>query len=207
MWQELSKRQREDYLATDRPFHPSVLPAAVESWASLAAASRARARAYAELGDDVSAAEYERQAVLADERHKRRPPGEITPEQRHQLALATLFTLAVFTYLDGLRTMSRKDVDGVVSDLQEAGKECVAAAFRRHAAMPQVAPFLVTRRRTDPRLEAFVERIAHETTRLFGSALYGVIATITNVAFERSDPDRQTIRAILKPRTPRRNSR
>ncbi|HUK10125.1 MAG TPA: hypothetical protein VLX09_19800 [Stellaceae bacterium] len=202
VWRELSKHPRRNYVPSERPFHSSTLPPAIESWPALAAALRIRATEYRELGDEASADMLDRQAAAADVRGKGRAPGEISLEEQHQMALVTLFGVAVSAYLNRSSTFTRKEVDSVIAKLEATGKDDLAAAYRRHAADPRVAPFIVTRRRTDPRLEAFVETLARETTKLFGSPLYGVIATIANVAFERSDLSRRGIRAILNSRTP-----
>jgi hypothetical protein len=198
VWDELNKRQRENYLPTERLHYPSTLPAAIESWKAMAAAQRKRAEEYAELGDEASAAMLERMAASAESRHRNVPPSEPSNEERHQIALAILFAVAVATYLDGARTVTQKNVESVIARLESAGKEQSAAGFRRQAGDPENARFISTRHRTEPRLEAFVERVGRTTTKLFGNPLYGVIATIANVAFEQSDLTGPKIRAMLR---------
>jgi hypothetical protein len=198
VWDELRKRQRENYVPTDKLHHPSTLPAALESWEALAAAQRKRAEEYAELGGELPSAMLQRSAGWAEARHLNAPPTELSQVERHQIALATLFAVAVATYLDGPRTVTQKEVESVIAGLESAGKERIAAGFRRQAGEPENARFVSTRHRTEPRLEAFVEMLGGTTEKMFGRSLYGVVATIANVAFERSDLTREKIRAMLR---------
>jgi hypothetical protein len=198
VWDELNKHRRENYVPTERLHYPSTLPAAIESWEGLAAAQRKRAEEYAQLGGEASAAMLESMAASAEARHRNAPPSDLSSEGRHQIALATLFAVAVHTYLDAPRTVTQKEVESVIAGLESAGKEQSAAAFRRQAGDPENARFISTRHRTEPRLEAFVERVGGTATELFGSPLYGVIARIANVAFERSDLTGPKIRAMLR---------
>lgn len=201
VWRELTKRRRENYVSTERPFHPSTLPQAVELWAATAAALRRRAAEYRELGDEIIACEFEHEAALAQARHQNDTSQQITDPQRHDLALVMTFFLAVAHYLAGAKTVTQKEFNAHVDRLRAAGKMGIVDALERHAADPQVARFIVKRRRTDPRLEGFVEAVASEVAALFGDQFYGVIATLANVVFERCDLTRQRIRAILKVRT------
>lgn len=202
VWQDLDKRVRRDHRPTEKPFYRSTLPAAVESWGSLAAAWRARARQYRELGDALTAEGYEQNAAAMEEFDRKHPPTALAAEERHQLALATFFAMAVAAYQDRSRTVSRAEVNRVISDSVNKSREGQAAAYRRAAADPDVSRLIVARHRTDSRLEAFVETLARWTTQIFGVPLYGIIATTANVAFERTDLDRQRIRAMLKTRAP-----
>jgi hypothetical protein len=200
VWQELSKHQREEYVTTAKPFHPATLPQAVESWADMAAALRSRAAEYGELGGAALAAKYEKRALAAEERHRARASGASSDAERHEVALAIIFTVAVALYREGLKTVTQRELDQHVEALRSAGRNEIAAAYERHAEKPAVARFFVERKRTNARLEAFIEGLAGQTNPLFGKPLYGVIATIANIAFERSDLDRQHVRAILKTR-------
>ena len=68
----------------------------------------------------------------------------------------------------------------------------------RQANDPTNKQYLVDRQRTDARIEAFVKALATETAKIFGSPLYGVLAILTNIAFEGSGYDQQRIRALLR---------
>jgi hypothetical protein len=197
VWDELNKHQRQNYVATDKRYHASRLPKALESWRTMAAAQRQRATEYAELDGGDIAAVLRRMGAWADVLHRQAPPTKLSGEEGHELALVSLFVAAVATYLDAPRTVSQKEVDSVIAALEAAGKESIAAGFRRHAAYPRNTRFIVARHRTEPRVEAFVETVRSHTQGLFGTPLYGVIATIANVAFERCDLTRQKIRALL----------
>jgi hypothetical protein len=198
VWDELRKHQRENHVPTKKLRYSPILPAALESWGTLAAAQRKRAEEYAELGGEASATMLGHMAASAEARQSDAPPSELSSEGHHQMALATLFAVAVATYLEAPRTVTQKEVESVITGLELTGKEQMAAGFRRQAVDPENARFISTRHRTEPRLEAFVERVGSTTTKLFGNPLYGVIARIANVAFERSDLTRPKIRAMLR---------
>ncbi len=150
------------------------------------------------MGDEAAALEFERHAVAAEAWHGLHPPEPLSETQRHDLALATVFTLVVALYSAGLKTLTESELDRVTEGLAARGQHERATALARKATEPEAARYIVQRRRSDAQIEAFVEGLATETTRMFGRPFYGVIATLTNVAFERSNFDRQRIRAILK---------
>jgi hypothetical protein len=198
VWHELTKRKRHGYVSTDEPFHPSRLPKAVESWENMAEAERSVAAGYQELGGQDIAADHARRAKAAEARHQRRPARPITQEQQHELAYAMVFARAVSLYCESLKTVTQKEVKQHIEALRANGQDEMAAAYERQFKTPEVARYVVRRRRTDPRLEAFIEGLAALTRKLFGQPLHGVIAIVTNVAFDRTDFDRERVRAILK---------
>lgn len=198
VWVELTKHQRENYRATQTPFHASSLPKEIESWRTLAQAHRQRAADFRELGDSDEAAWYDNEAHFMEARHKQIQNSEITAEQRHELALADLFSRAVASYASGAETITRAEFERHLEELRVSGQSTVADAYERQASSNVGSRFLVNRRRTDARLEAFVETIALETQILFGQPFFSTIATITNVAFDRNDLSRQRIRTILR---------
>tara|TARA_R110000868_G_scaffold70819_3_gene207983 strand:- start:21718 stop:22461 length:744 start_codon:yes stop_codon:yes gene_type:complete len=198
VWSELLKHQRDNYRVTQTPFHDSKLPKEIESWDALAQTHRQRAADFRELGGNDEAAWYDNEASFMESRHKQIQNSEITLEQRRELALVDLFSRAVAAYASGTETITRKEFGQYLGELRASGQSGVADAYERQASSEVGSRFLVDRRRTDARLEAFVETIALETNTLFGQPHFGTIATITNVTFDRSDFSRQRIRTILK---------
>lgn len=199
VWQELGKHKREGAPTAER-FYKAVLPAAVQSWAGLAEAWRGRATDYRALGDEATATRYEDYAVAAEARQASHPPQPLNEEEQRGMVLAMVFTLAVSSYLGGLEMVSRTALQRHTDDLRGRGQGLVADALEDQTKNPESAKFIVNRKRSDPRINAFVEGMAKEMRTMFGQDMPGVIATITNVAFDRSDYDRDRIRALLKAR-------
>jgi len=118
-----------------------------------------------------------------ESRHEQIQNSEITPEQRRALALADLFSRAAAAYASGAETITRKEFSQYLKELRASRHSSEADAYERHASSNVGSRFLVDRRRTDARLEAFIETIALETRTIFGKPFYSTIATIANVAF------------------------
>jgi hypothetical protein len=114
------------------------------------------------------------------------------------LAMATLFATAVSLILTDLRTVRRSDLDSFIAALRAQRQAKQAEAYERQAALAANTPYIVTRQRTDARIEAFVKGMGNLTRTMFNSNLYGVLATLTNVAFEDAGYDQQRIRALLR---------
>ena len=199
-WRELTKRKREEHVSNTDPFHPSQLPRAVESWQSLGQAESQHAAEFRELGDEESAGIHEERAAMMSSGRLPDTSKRPSAQEQEQLALALIFFSAIAIYCAGYQTISRKDLGAWVDDLRSAGKNDIADAYERHAAQPQNAKIIVGRRRTDPRIEAFIELMASQTRETFGAVLPTTIATITNVVFEGADFNRDAVRAILKDR-------
>jgi hypothetical protein len=66
---------------------------------------------------------------------------------------------------------------------------------------PQVDydPWIITRRRKNLELRTFVASLSITTEQLFGEALCGALATISNVRFNRADVTRGKVREMLHP--------
>jgi hypothetical protein len=67
-------------------------------------------------------------------------------------------------------------------------------------------PWVIGRYRGDMRLRTYAAWIANSSKELFGQQLYGTLATITNVVFERSDMTGSKIREMLRARPGRRQT-
>lgn len=199
VWQDLSKYNRNGGPALER-FYKAGLPAAVRSWADMAEAWRGRATEYRALGDEATATRYDQYAAASEGQEGARPPEPLNDEAQRGIVLAIVFTLAFSLYASGLSVVSRRDLDRRTADLRTKGQGSIADTLEHQAKKPENAKFIVNRKRSDPRINAFVEGMAKEMRAMFGKDMPGVIATITNVAFDRSDYDRDRIRAVLKAR-------
>ncbi len=197
VWTELSKSARTPADPTSLRYWKSTLPRETESWAELARAFRQKAKDLQKWNDDAGARDAAERALAAELLHASQPPQPLSSDERHDMALATVFVLAVSHYCARLQTIKNPDFASFIKDLEAQGDEKLASAFRREAAKPEVSRYFVKRRRTDPRVEAFVEGIAGRMAEIFPVTLYGVIATLTNAVFEREDLNRQKVRAIL----------
>jgi len=200
VWQDLGKHKREGAPTSER-FYDAAPPAAVRSWAGLAEAWRARATEYRALGDEATAAQYELYAAATQGREGASPPAPLNEADERGNVLATVFTLAFSLYASGVIVVSRRDLERRIEDLRARGLASIADALEHQAKSLEGAKFIVDRRRSDPRINAFVEGMAKEMRAMFGQDMPGVIATITNVVFDRSDYDRDRIRALLKDRS------
>ena len=200
VWQELGKHKREGAPAAER-FYEAVPPAAVRSWAETAKALCVRAAEYWALGDEFTALHYEYEAAAAAGRERDGTVVPLNDDDERGIVLATVFTLAFSLYTSGHGVVSGRDLERRASDLRAKGRASIADALGRQAKSPEGAKFIVNRKRSAPRINAFVEGMAKEMRTMFGQDMPGVIATITNVAFDRSDYDRDRIRALLKDRS------
>jgi hypothetical protein len=199
-WQDLQKHKRENYVRTPSQFYETELPDAVRSWAGMRTAWQERATEYRELGDEATARQYENFAALAETRQESCSVEKLTEADRHGIVLALIFALAVGLYRAGLEMVARSNLERQIESLRTSGQADAADVLDRHARMPDNARFLVARKRGDQRIHAFVRGMAKELCTVFGQDMPGVIATFTNVAFDRSDYDRDRVRALLKTR-------
>jgi hypothetical protein len=198
VWEEIGKRKRVRYVRSEKYFYSVHLPAETESWPNLARALRQEENKLRELGDRSGAERFTSLATDAEARatsagsdtHPDFPPQE--------LAKAVIFALVLGIFRAGLQTIRTSDFGALIARLRAEGKEQEAEAYLQQAQDPKNKQFLVDRQRTDARIEAFVKGLATETTKLFGSPLYGVLAILMNVAFEGAGYDQQRIRALLR---------
>jgi hypothetical protein len=200
VWQEFSKRVRDGYQPTTARFYPATLPPQCDSWASLAAHLREHAAKERSLGRDAEAEKLERTAAAVAHRDRVGVTFDPPPDMQHDMALSALFTIAVARFWQQPETATLKELEQRVAAAREAGRADVARAFEGLLDDPGARRFIVARRRTDPRLEAYVEAMTIECRRLFGHDLPGIVATLTNVAFERNDITRDRARALTKVR-------
>jgi hypothetical protein len=157
-----------------------------------------RASEYRALGDNAAAARFEDLASKAEAQSSSDQPAPLSMGDERELVFVLVLVQAFSLYCAGLETVGRADVEERIATLRAAGKPDIAEAFERQAKTPENSRFIVERKRGDQRIRAFVEGMATQMRAMLGQDMPGVIATITNVAFGRSDYDRDRIRALLE---------
>lgn len=202
VWAELNKKERDDYRKSDRPFYQATLPPAAASWTALSVATEKQADVERRFGRTEQAEKFQRVAALMkllDPFSVRHDP---SAEMQHEMALSSLFCFAAARFVQQPETVTERELNAIVLTERSNGRDDVAVAYEGLAQDPVESRFIVKRRRTDARLEAYVESLALDCRNLFRKDLYGVIATITNVVFDRNDMTDARIRTILRARTP-----
>ena len=99
--------------------------------------------------------------------------------------------------------LSRLGASHFVEELDKAAADCDLQAELRGPA--RVDPFLVARqsdRLGDPWVRGFIINTAECCQALFGEKMLGVVATMANVAFERTDLTEDRVRGVFR-RAPR----
>jgi hypothetical protein len=138
----------------------------------------------------------------------------LTPFARQEEASVRLYTF-VFEAADVAGTMIQSDADNVLrvsndklsdleelrelglkSDLSEIERELRELRF--HVKQFDSSPFRVERDTGDERLRGFAIAVGFRTKELFGFSLNGVIATLANVALNRSDVTDKQIREMRR---------
>jgi hypothetical protein len=188
VWDEIGKHKRIRHVTSEQWFYSVHLPAETESWPNLARALRQEENKLRELGDRSGADRFN--SLATGDAHPELPPQE--------LAKAMIFALVLGLFSAGLHTVRKSDFNGLIARLRAEGKEPEAEAYLRQAQDPKNKQFLVDRQRTDARIEAFVKGLATETRKIFETPLYGILAILTNVAFEGAGFNQQRIRALLR---------
>ncbi|NOT39103.1 MAG: hypothetical protein HOP13_01275 [Alphaproteobacteria bacterium] len=200
VWQELGKKKRDDYQRTNTPSHPGTPPPQCDTWASLATSLRAHAAKERSFGRDAEAEKLEQTAAAVADRDRAGVSFESPPDMKHDMALAALFTLAIARFWQRPETATLKELQARIAFEREIGRLGVAKAFESLLGDPVAHRFIVARRRTDARLEAYAEAMTIECRKLFGQDMPGIVATLTNVAFARNDITRDRVRALTKVR-------
>ena len=92
-----------------------------------------------------------------------------------------------------------EDAEDILGEHGARQLQRIAAACENEAtAILSLIPSLVSRRhRGDERLRAYVAWLASTTEKLFGTPMYTMLATITNVALNRSDVTNDRVKEIL----------
>jgi len=202
VWEEVGKHKRINYQSTTEHFYDPQLPVEVRSWSALADAWRREAKNLRSLGDEAAAKQFEAWAqAVPDEASASSKP--LTNEQQLDVAMAMLLCEAFAHFDAGLRTVRKPSFGKFLEALRAKGQPDVADTYERLAAEERYAPYLVSRQRTDARIQAFVIGLGAMTRAVFGSPLYGVLAILVNVTFEGTEfkdgeYDQQRIRVLLR---------
>jgi hypothetical protein len=121
-------------------------------------------------------------------------------EEFHNRAMATLFNTAARRYFwNPIITRAKLDerrrpyLEAAAAN-RKAGREDFAVECERRAARLGEGLVVVTRATGDLRLRGYLTNLAADVKKLYGTMLYGTVATIAGVVFER----RVTIMMVRK---------
>jgi hypothetical protein len=197
VWRELGRHRRDNHISTADLFRNPTLPDAILSWETTARELRNRAVALRQLGADHDAGQIQTSAAAIESRLDPAIPigSELPPEG---IELAHLFAQIVSVYVNARDMVSDKELEAHVARLRSSGQEDIASAFERQSKEPSNARFLVQRRRTDGRQNAFIEGMGIIMRDMYEISMPGVIATLANVVFETDSFHRERVRAILE---------
>jgi hypothetical protein len=230
VWAELLKRKRAKYRTTADFFH-SASSGLQTFWTPEARSRRRRAALICSLNGGEPSAEakhLETSALLAEFAGTAClfPRYEGQPEiPRQQLALAFLFHQTFAFARQKPRAVSQSDAQTtrnhcvamakrILADnieLQRLGGypderlERAASAYLERAddvAPAPGSPLLVNRKHgRNDLIKGFVLELAATTKAIFGASLFGTVATLTNVAFDRADITAGQIRRMVPSHT------
>jgi hypothetical protein len=82
--------------------------------------------------------------------------------------------------------------------LADVASLCQEHAFGMEPILPTDEPDLIVRNRGNTELRTYIARLAHVTSELFGTPLYGVLATLANVTFENELMTDEKVRTLLR---------
>jgi hypothetical protein len=230
VWAELLKRKRAKYKTTAVYFHPAS-SGLETFWTPEARSRLRRANAIRSLDDGEPSAEakhVETLAVLAEFAGVAclLPRYEGQPEiPRQHLALMALFHQASELARQKPRAVSQSDArttrnrcvamaKRILADNSELQRlrgyrderlERAAFAYMERAddlAPAPGSPLLVNRKHgRNESTKGFVLELAATTKAIFGASLFGTVATLTNVAFDRADITAGQIRRMVPSHT------
>jgi hypothetical protein len=223
VWNELLRRERVNYKSAKAFVHPASQPGRDSSWTPEARYWRHRAQELRRLGGRENDREADDLVLMANISEL----GEVMfllgddseDESPQDLALAFVLLQALKLAKEKPRPVSLAESRKVRHHYETMAKiiraEAVAhkhdarlceAAFLYDAMADKAAPaagspLLVKRKRaSDERALGFVRALATTTREIFGARLCGTIATIANVALERTDLTSAIVRKMLDSR-------
>jgi hypothetical protein len=222
VWTELQRRKRTDYAPTNEYLHPVSEAGPHLSWTHRTQSLRRRAAELRECGgtglEEAARLEISARLIQLTETTLLVPwSGEPSPQD---LALACFFNQVVelaksspkavpvgkarsarrryITMAKQLRIDAGEHADQRLLHAAHASEELADLA-----APPASSPLLVPRsQRGDATLKGFVITLADITNQIFNAPLYGTIATVTNVAFDRDDMTDKKVRKMLRASRP-----
>jgi hypothetical protein len=217
VWSELLKRKRLNHRSTEAFKYPAT---SLKNWTSGARAGRRRVQNLRRMSDPINEAEANKvelcMAMYQVGQEHKWGSGEKLPTQ--QLALVAFFDQAFECARSNSRPVSRADAQAkrahylnmarrIRDDVKQQEIRSITlidAAFEYDgladkAAPPRDDPLLVERTgRGDERQRGFVIKLVTSAAEIFGSPLYGIVAIVTNVVFERKDWTGQRVRKIAE---------
>jgi hypothetical protein len=217
VWKEVLKRKRLKYESTGAFVHPAT-PS--ENWSPQARARRRQSRLLRDRRHTSEANKLEAWARLSEFTDVSMYLSECDRGgafSRQDRALAFFFFQALRSAQQTIRPVSEteakakrrhylKMANQIRDDVTRLGltaTELLDAAFAYeqladNAAPPSGDPLLVKRkRRGDEGQNGFVMALAVTATAIFGSSLYGIVATVTNVIFDCEHWTGQRVRKVV----------
>lgn len=219
VWTELLKRKRINYKRSEEYRYPATFP---KNWSHTARAKLRRARTLRSMGGPLNEHEAKKQEVHA----ALYQTGELVTLEKG-LSTQALALICFFDQAFEFARNSAKPVPRVIAQKKRAHYLNMAKRIREdvkclklpdqdlmkavfayeeladRAAPPPGHPLFVDRKRGgDDRQTGFVIELVDAATAIFGMALHGVVAIVTNVAFECDDWDAERVRKAAKTKTP-----
>jgi hypothetical protein len=222
VWTELLRRKRIDYAPTHEYLHPVSEAGPHLSWTQRTQSLRRRAAELRKRGgtglEEAARLETLARLIQLTETKLLVPwSGEPSPQD---LALACFFNQVVELAQSSpkavpvrkAKTARRRYITMAKQLLIDAGEHAdqrlLHAAYAYEeladlAAPPVSSPLVVPRnQRRDATLKGFVITLADVTNQIFHAPLYGTIATVTNVTFDRDDMTDKKVRRMLRASRP-----
>ena len=217
VWDELLKKKRSNYGKTEQYVHPAVsYHGSKRFWSFAARTLQSRAEERRKRGEGPEADRAQTQAILREMEvpniFSRLHPAKFAPQEQGLIFLFyTVFNLAKETPQSVAVAEARKaarrframaktiraDVGPYLDHrLLDAARAYEELADDAVGSLGTVV--LVSRKaRGEPRLKGFVMALASTTKVIFGDPLYRTVATLTNVALNRSDVTGDKVRKML----------
>lgn len=230
VWRELTEMKSQCGQSTEAFSHQASLPDWLNPWAALARSHQHRASELRAMGGLESEQRAKLLEWEAGQYEKIRPhvtTQPIDPQTAIQgAALATFFNRAILLAVWPVQTVSSAEADTARRGYLETAAKLRADSAARNAqgrpdpavrlleaaldyeamadeqAPPTGHPLRVERHREEPHLRGYVIALAEVSKEIFGSPLYGSIARVANVIFNRSDLTSDKVRELLRSRTP-----
>jgi len=222
VWDELLKKKRLNYGKTEQYVHPTATYESKRFWSFAARSLQSRAEERRKRGKGLEADRDQTRAILVEIEvpniFSRLHPAKFAPQEQGLIFLFyTAFTFAQETPQSVPVAEARK----VACRFRAMAKTIRADAAQNqrmrgyfdHRLLDAALAYeeladdavgslgtivLVSRKpRSEPRLKGFVMALASTTKVLFGVPLCGTVATLTNVALNRSDVTGDKVRKML----------
>ena len=216
VWDELLKKKRSNYGKTEQYVHPAAsYHGSKRLWSFAARSLQSRADEHRKRGEGLEADRVQLRAILVEMEvpniFNRLHPAKFAPQEEGLIFLFyTAFTFAQETPQSVAVAEARKAArrframaETIRADVaQKFDHRLLDAAFAYEELADDAVGSLGTivfvsrRPRSEPRLKGFVMALASTTKVLFGVPLCGTVATLTNVALNRSDVTGDKVRKM-----------